>query len=268
MKIVSFYYHAPILSGVENLIRFYHKRGYRFISVEELLFVMQSGKKVKDKLAFLSLDDGWKQNFDLLPIIEKYQVPICIFVSTQPVIEGNFWWEYVGKVRDKQGVNEFKLLPYKEFYSQLSEIKKNELLPRSAMTVDEVKIISQHPLVSVQAHTVNHPILTSVPDDVLEMEMRESKKILEEWTGKKIIAFSYPNGRNTNRESNMAKKYFKIAFTTIQQHISTEDDIMLLPRYSLTGQWPRDLLKVKGIWWKIKNIVQFVGIKKAKTIYG
>lgn len=268
MKIISFYYHAPIAEGVEKIIVFYQKRGYRFISVEELLEIMKAGQSVNERLAFLSLDDGWKQNFELLPIIEKYQVPICIFVSTQPVVEGNFWWEYVGKVRDKDGVNEFKLLPYEEFYCQLAEMKKTLTLPRSAMTIDDVKKISKHPLVSIQAHTVNHPILTSVPDDVLEKELRDSKRILEDWTGKKIIAFSYPNGRNTIRESEMARKYFDIAFTTIQQHISIEDDIMLLPRYSLTGQWPRDLLKVKGIWWRLKQIVQIIGIKRAKNIYG
>lgn len=267
MKITSFYYHAPIVDGVEKIIRHYKKRGYRFISVEELLKIMQAGKPVKEMLAFLSLDDGWKQNFDLLPVIEKYQVPMCIFVSTQPVIEGNFWWEYVEKVRDKEGVNQFKLLPYDEFYRQLDEIKKKITLQRSAMTIEEVKEISKHPLVSVQAHTVNHPILTSVPDDVLEMELRGSKKILEEWIEKKIFAFSYPNGRNTARESEMARKYFDISFTTIQKHISIDDDIMLLPRYSLTGQWPRDLLKVKGIWWKMKSLVRLFGIKRKKTIY-
>ena len=268
MKIISLYYHAPIVSGVEKMIVHYQKRGYRFISVEELLEIMRAGKPMKEKLAFLSLDDGWKQNIDLLPVIGKYQVPVCIFVSTQPVIEGNFWWEYVGKVCDKDGVNQFKLLPYEEFYQKLNDIKKEITLPRSAMTVEEVKRIALHPLVSIQAHTVNHPILTSVPDDVLDMELKDSKKILEKWTGKKIIAFSYPNGRNTSRESEMARKYFDIAFTTIQHHICVEDDIMLLPRYSLTGQWPRDLLKVKGVWWRLKQILQFVGIKRAKTIYG
>ena len=214
------------------------------------------------------MDDGWKQNFELLPIIEKYNVPICIFVSTEPVISGNYWWEFVGKVRDKVGVNQFKLLPYDEFYKQLAEIKKTIHLDRTAMTVEEVKKISSHPLVSIQAHTVNHPILTSVPDDILEMEMRNSKKTLEEWTGKEIFAFSYPNGRNTSRESNMAHKYFDIAFTTIQQHIHLSDNIMLLPRYGLTGQWPRDLLKEKGIWKRLKHFARSLGIKKPKTIYG
>lgn len=267
MKIVSLYYHAPICSGFEKMIRYWQKRGYRFVSVEEICYLFHDRKEIKEKLAFISLDDGWYQNFEILPIIEKYNVPVCIFVSTQPVIEGNYWWEYVGEVRDKQGINLFKTLPYDEFYNQLENIKKSVSIPRSAMTVDEVKKISRHPLISIQAHTVNHPILTSVPDDILEMEMRDSKKILEKWTGKKVFAFSYPNGRNTIRESETASKYFDIAFTTIQQNIDINDNIMLLPRYSLTGQWPRDLLKVKGVWWRLKHAAQFLGIKKARTIY-
>lgn len=268
MKIVSFYYHAPRPEGMEKIIKYYQKREYRFISVEELLEYKLLRKPVKERLAFISLDDGWKQNLELLPLIEKYNVPICIFVSTQPVIDGNFWWEYIEKLYDKEKVNLFKLLPYDEFYRQLNEIKKQFVLPRSAMTVEEVIEISKHPLISIQAHTVNHPILTSVPDNILEMELRDSKKLLEEWTGNQIVAFSYPNGRNSFREIEVARKYFKISFTTIQQHISIDDDIMLLPRFSLTGQWPRDLLKVKGIWWRLKHLFQFFGFKKPKTIYG
>lgn len=259
MKILSFYYHAPIIDGVEKIIKYYQKRGYRFISVEELVEIVQKTEKVTEKLAFISLDDGWRQNFDLLPVIEKYNVPVCIFISIEPVLSGNFWWEYVSRVRDKSGLEKFKNLPYEEFYNQLREIKSRVKLERSAMTKEEVIEIAQHPLVSIQAHTVNHPILTTQPDDVVDMEMRESKRILEEWTGKKIIAFSYPNGRNTKRESDTARKYFDISFTTIQGHIDINQDIMLLPRYGLTGQWPRDLLKVWGIWKVIKKLGTKIG---------
>ncbi|MCQ2246610.1 MAG: polysaccharide deacetylase family protein [Bacteroidaceae bacterium] len=267
MKIISLYYHDPIISGFEKMIKYWQKRGYRFISIDEMRDIMLSKKEIKEKIAFITLDDGWKQNLELLPIIEKYNVPICIFISIQPVIDGNFWWEYVGKVYDKQGVNEFKLLPYEEFYKQLNTIKEKVTLTRSAMTIEEVKQISKHPLVSLQAHTVNHPILTSVPDDVLEMELKDGKEILEDLIDKKVYAFSYCNGRNTERESGMARKYYDIAFTTVQNNIQITDDIMLLPRFSLTGQWPRDLLKVKGIWWKIKHLAQSIGLKKKKTIY-
>lgn len=262
MKIISLYYHDPIIEGVEKMIIYYQKRGFRFISVVELLAIMQEGKPLQEKLAFISLDDGWKQNFELLPIIEKYHVPVCIFVATEPVLSGNFWWEYVSKFRDKRELEEFKKLPYKEFYRQLEEMKSQIKLKRSAMTKEEVIAISHHPLVSIQAHTVNHPILTTQPDDVVEMEMREGKKILEEWIGKEVFAFSYPNGRNTCRESNMARKYYDIAFTTKQKHIHIGKDIMLLPRYGLTGQWPRDLFKAWGLWKVLKMICVKLGVKR------
>lgn len=261
MKILSFYYHAPTISGVEKMIRHNQKRGYRFISVEELLMIMKNRKPVTEKLAFMSLDDGWKQNFELLPVIEKYNVPICIFISTEPVLSGNFWWEYVSKTRNRAELEKFKNLPYEDFYNQLQKIKSQIKLERSAMTKDEVIEISKHPLVSIQAHTVNHPILTTQPDEVVEMEMKESKHILEEWTGHKIFAFSYPNGRNTKREADTARKYFDISFTTIHGHIHKGQDIMLLPRYGLTGQWPRDLLKAWGIWKVIKRLGTMVGYK-------
>ncbi len=266
-KIISLYYHNPIISGFEKMIKYWQRRGYRFISINEVREIMMSEKNLNEKLAFITLDDGWKQNLELIPIIEKYNVPVTIFVSTQPVVEGNFWWEYVGQVYDKQGVNQFKLQSYDEFYKNLNSIKARINLSRSAMTIDEVKKISQHPLISIQGHTVNHPILTSVPDNVLEMELKDGKRILEEWIGQEVFAFSYPNGRNTARESNVARKYYDMAFTTVQNNIYLTDDIMLLPRYSLTGQWPRDILKAKGIWWKVKHIAQFLGLKKAKTIY-
>ena len=247
-------------TGVEKMITFFQKRGYRFISVKELLKIIQNGN-VTEKLAFISFDDGWKQNMDILPIIEKYNVPICIFVATGPILEGNFWWEYVSKTCNRAELENFKKLPYEEFYRQLKELKSHIKLERSAMTKDEVIEISRHPLISIQAHTVNHPILTTQPDDVVDMELKESKRILEEWTGREIFAFSYPNGRNTRRESDAARKHFDIAFTTIQEHIHVGQDIMLLPRYGLTGQWPRDLLKVFGVWKVLKKIGNIVGYK-------
>ena len=44
-------------------------------------------------MAFISLDDGWRGNLKLLPIFEKYKVPMCIFITTGPIESGNYWWE-------------------------------------------------------------------------------------------------------------------------------------------------------------------------------
>ena len=149
-SIKSLYYHAPSPDGFERLIRYYIKRGYRFIDVSELLLILSSKQKAIEKLAFVSLDDGRRANLQLLPIIEKYNIPICIFVSTDPLESGNYWWDFVIKERGVQKMNEFKELSYNDFYSQLSEMQKRNVIPRTSLTVDEVKMLSRHPLVSIQ----------------------------------------------------------------------------------------------------------------------
>lgn len=250
--IKSLYYHNPSVQGFEKMVAYYQKRGYRFIDLQELYDILGTRKPLTEKLAFVSFDDGWQGNLHLIPIIEKYQVPICIFVATKPLESGNFWWEYVAKYMGVKKMFQFKNLPYGEFYKQLAEIKQQITLNRSAMTKEQMNDLAKHPLVTIQSHTVNHPILTNSPDYVLDMELKSSKETLEAYTGNQVYAFSYPNGSLTSREVDACKRYYKLAFTTEQRHIKLSDDLYLLPRYALTGQYYRDLLKVWGIWKWVK----------------
>jgi len=254
-SIKSLYYHSPSAKGFEQMLLHYINNGYRFIDVDELYSVFVNRKEIKEKLAFVSLDDGRRGNLQLIPIIEKYSVPICIFVSTEPLESGNYWWDFVIKERGVRKMIEFKDLTFDDFYSQLAEMQKRNVLQRTALTVDEVKMLAEHPLVSIQSHTVHHPILTHVPSDVLLSELSESKSYLENLTGKEVFAFSYPNGSLTSREVEACKRHYKLAFTTEQRHIKLNDDLFLLPRYALTGQYYRDLLKVWGIWKWIKKVL-------------
>ena len=136
--IKSLYYHNPNSMGFEKMIVYYIRKGYRFIDLEELYTILKTKKTIREKLVFISLDDGWKGNFQLIPVIEKYHVPICIFVATEPLVSGNYWWEYVMKEMGIKQMFEFKKLPYTDFYKQLAEIKKRNLLERSSITKEEL----------------------------------------------------------------------------------------------------------------------------------
>ncbi len=250
----SLYYHNPKPEGFEAVIRHLHSKGYKFISIDELYDRLKRND-AKGKLAYVSLDDGWQGNLKLIPIIEKYNVPITIFIAVKPITDGNYWWEFVAKKIGYSKMQDFKNLPHEEFESQLKQIKAEiGKLERSAMTIDELKKVAKHPLVSIQSHTVNHPILTKLPEDLLDFELKESKKQLEAITDKEVFAFSYPNGSLTNREINATKKYYKIAFSTEQNNIRISDNIYTLPRYALTGDYNRDLLKLYGLWKYIRKI--------------
>lgn len=253
-SIHSIYYHNPNPNGVEKMIIYHLKMGYRFISLAELYEILKQKITPKEKLAFVSLDDGWLGNLSLLPVIEKYKVPICIFVATEPIKSGNFWWEYVCDAIGRKGMLEYKKLPYMDFYSKLKTHKSSISLERSALTKNDVILLGKHPLVTIQSHSVNHPILTNVPSDILEMELNDSKIELENLIKREVYAFSYPNGSLSKREVDACKNIYSMAFTTEQRNISISDDIYMLPRYALTGNVFRDLLKIWGIWKLIKRI--------------
>ncbi len=254
-KIHSLYYHNPEVVGFEKMMRWHLKHGYRFVSLAELRSILAERRQVKERLAFISFDDGWRGNLSLLPVVERYNVPICIFVATEPIRNGNFWWEFVAKEIGYSQMQDFKQLPYAEFCSQLAGFRQRNPLERSAMTADELAKLSKHPLVTIQSHTVSHPILTNVPDDVLECELSDSKRQIEALTNKEVFAFSYPNGSLSEREVEAARRHYALAFTTEQRNINpTTDDLHLLPRYALTGNYHRDLLKLWGVWKIIKKI--------------
>ena len=227
-----------------------------FIDLDVFYAIVVDGKKLPQKrVVFLSFDDGWRSNLQLLPVIEKYNVPITIFVSTASVCEGNYWWEYVLNLHGRDMVERMKMLPYDEFCEAVNGMKIRCTLDRSAVDETELQKLINHPLVSIQSHTVSHPILTNCPDAVLEYELSESKRFLEDKTKGDVIAFSYPNGDVGDREKNAVKKAgYKLAFTTQAHNIGLDTiDEFLIPRMAMNtwGGKYENFSKILGIWQKI-----------------
>lgn len=249
-NIKSIYCHNPSPIQLEHILRWLIHRNYRFLSVDELYHCLTDKHTVEGKLAFISLDDAWRSNLELVPIIEKYNVPITIFVPIEPVKSGNYWWEYVPR-EEREAI---KRLDYNEFCHHVTKERQTKTLERSCMTAEEISLLARHPLVSIQSHTLTHPILTCLPDELLEREINESKRQLEAIIGQEVNYFSYPNGTYTTREIEVVRKAYKMAFTTDLHYISLNDDILALPRIEITGRRYRDLLKIYNIWPTIRKI--------------
>lgn len=249
-KIKSIYYHNPTPIQLERTICWLLFKGFRFISSDELFYNFSQKCPIHEKLVYLSLDDAWRGNLLLVPIIEKYHVPITIFAPVEPVEKGNYWWEYVQrKEREK-----YKNLNYVDFCEAVSLLREKQTLVRSCMTSEELRKLAQHPLVSIQSHTLTHPILTVLPNELLRKELKDSKEKLESMIGCDVNYFSYPNGTYTAREVEAAREIYKMAFTTDLHDITNEDDILALPRIEITGRYQRDKLKFYNIWPFIRKI--------------
>lgn len=212
---LSLYFHDPLPDRFESILKWCKSKNYRFIDIQECYDILSGKIKQEGKVAYISFDDGWRSNLGLIPIVEKYQAPITIFVSIDPLLSGNYWWEYALasggiRIRDKM-----KLLNYNDFTSELEGLKKEFSLERSAMTKQELLKISSNRFISIQSHTMSHPILINCNNEILEYELKNSKEYLENLLNKEIEAFSYPNGDFSIREIEAVKKAgYKMAFTT------------------------------------------------------
>lgn len=60
---------------------------------------------------------------------------------------------------------------------------------------DQVREMVESGLISFGAHTVSHPVLSRCPPAVQEREIAESKRRVEEETGRRCTSFAYPNGK-------------------------------------------------------------------------
>lgn len=260
-KFLSIYFHAPSPVLFEQIIVWCKKRGYRFIDINECYNILSCKTKLKEKVVYLSFDDGWNSNLKLLPIVEKYNAPITIFVATEPIERGNYWWEYAGKAKEPNKIPKMKKLEHSKFIEELEILKKEIKLERSSITEDELDVLAKHPLVSLQSHTVTHPILTNCSQETLDWELLKSKKYLEENTGEEVFAFSYPNGDVGDREVNAVEKAgYKIAFTTKAHKIVTTSpgNLYLIPRKAINtlGGKYENLAKIIGVWQKTFNLLK------------
>ena len=83
-----------------QLIGYYVRHGYRFISPADLL----RGLDADEKYAMITFDDGYFNNTLALPVLEEFGVPAVFFISTDHVRKNKcFWWDVLYRPRRSEG---------------------------------------------------------------------------------------------------------------------------------------------------------------------
>jgi len=205
MRLLRYHFNPlPLMEGIEKL---------------------QAGG-LPDRAVCVTFDDGYADNaVHALPVLEKYGIPATVFVSTGFLDGGRMWNDSVIEtvrkfegeeldLRDiglgcfKVGTIPERLVAVEEIIGQIKHLdpdvritfvreieKEVSALPDDLMmTSDQVRLLAQRGL-TIGAHTVNHPILSSVSDDTARREIEEGKTHLEELIQKDIEVFAYPNGK-------------------------------------------------------------------------
>jgi peptidoglycan/xylan/chitin deacetylase (PgdA/CDA1 family) len=133
------------------------RRGVRFVSLDELVRRLNSGPDEEPRIAAVTFDDGWTDQYDhALPVLERLRVPATFFVTTEHLRHGR---EIPGK-----------------------------------MGRDVIQSLARQG-VAIGSHTRTHPHLPGVDEDAkLFDEVRGSKQDLEDLLGKPVTLFAYPGG--------------------------------------------------------------------------
>ena len=208
------------------------ERGFEFISPVNLLSATDPAKK---QILF-TLDDGYYNNYRLLPMLEEYQVPACWFVSTGPIAERKaFWWDTLYRHALKSGKSRAEC---NRWGKQLKRLKNHDieaLLKKEfgadcltpvgdldrPVTPDELKDFAAHPLIHVGNHTRDHAILTNYTLEEARGQISAAQDMLAEWTGVRPEIFSYPNGNQAPAHLPMLDEMgFKLGVSTEFLHNS------------------------------------------------
>jgi peptidoglycan/xylan/chitin deacetylase (PgdA/CDA1 family) len=111
------------------------------------------------------------------------------------------------------------------------------------MDWEEIARLASDPLVTIGAHTVNHPMLQKLPDRLARAEMEMSRGVIEAALGLRPEHFCYPVGDMTSagpREFTIAAELgYKTAVTTQPGVLFRGHDqhLTALPRISVNGEF-------------------------------
>lgn len=213
---------------LDGLIKEMKADGYDFVSMDEACARLRAGGR---RFAAITADDGYRDNLlEALPVLEKHQAPIAVYVAPGLIDRRvDLWWEVVERataarpsltVATARGplqldcstparqaaaairLHEFLITEVAE-EAQRSVVRKiaasagvDSAAParESLMGWDELERFARHPLVTIGAHSVNHYHLSRLTEEKAREEIAACADILEARLGFRPRHMAYPYG--------------------------------------------------------------------------
>lgn len=167
---------------LEQKILEYQKKGYTFVSINDVSLFQVSGFKFH-RFVCVTFDDGYRDNYTLAyPLLKRLGVPFTVYVTTGFIDNRLPMWWY-----------------------------PDECL---GMSTEELKAIDADPLCTIGAHTVSHPKLDSLTREEQYREIADSKQTLEALLGHNIKHFSFPHGAHNADTLDICRQ---LGFHTVAQ---------------------------------------------------
>lgn len=227
---------------------------YKVISLDDIVWRLKNRKSLRRCVA-ITFDDGFRDNYlKAYPILKKYRVPATIFLITGHIESGTPpWFIVLRHIFMKTGKESLNMLLGRHMVSLpmrtkqekraasdrvMAHLKECSDRQRLSFLENLCDVLEVHDFRELEglmlqwsdinemaengilfgAHTVNHPVLSRIPLDTVERQIRESKEIIELKIGKPVTCFAYPFGEKAQYSPAifpiLAKLGFECAVTT------------------------------------------------------
>ena len=217
----------------ERVVRRLRKSKIDLISLDEMHRRL-TAREFPRRFVCITFDDGYRDNNEFAyPILKKYDAPFAIYVATSFADRvGELWWlaleavvaqnELIGlRIDGTDRWFEARNVPekravYDHIYAWLRQLPTEDALRRVVrelttrhridirafchdlcMDWQELAGLAANPLVTIGAHTVNHPILSKVDDKTVRAELENSRAVIEAALGVRPRHLAYPVGDRT-----------------------------------------------------------------------
>jgi len=245
-----------------------------------LMEILQPGslRSERPRVA-LTFDDGWRDNaVNAFPLLQKYQMPASIFLSTDFIgSRQRFWWESIGETlwnshgeKARMHLLEYlqqmgrplpvlcddpdvqrRSLALLHFLQNLKTLSAHDLnrltdecpqesLPQ-ALDWHQVRSLEASGLIRFGPHGASHAILTGLDDQTLDEELSRSRQALLNGCNRPLPVYCYPNGDNDERvRQHVAEHDFPFALGTGTGIYRGTSDPLALPRFGVSQRTARN----------------------------
>ena len=259
--------------SLEKWINLFRKKGFDIVSMDEVCERVKT-KKGRKFIAF-TMDDGYKDNLTFgLPILKELNIPCTVYVSNCfPNNKAVYWWYFLEDYLKNNskidlrpiGINYSKFFSGQEgfvIYNEVRELLRTsdyrthlafatkvcgivnlkELNESLNLTWDEVKELSNDPLITIGGHTLHHVSLRNQPKEVIAEEIFEGTNELSNHLKIPVKHFAYPYGSKDDFSIELISFLEKSKYeTAVINHpgsilLNSKTSLFSIPRMGLTDE--------------------------------
>jgi poly-beta-1,6-N-acetyl-D-glucosamine N-deacetylase len=266
-KVTIIVYHDPDPSTLDFHIAGLKKK-YNIISLKDYLDSRKSGNTagLPPKSLIITLDDGYRSNYKLLPVFRKHKIIPTIFLCSGFIDTNRHFWGT--EVRGESGVGSIRVVPDIDKVNALSKTgfaENREFAIREALLKNE--ILEMKGIIDFQSHTVFHACLPKCTPERARDEIASSKRDLEERYGLTVNALSYPHGDYSPAVEGLARQAgYECGITAELGFNDEKTDIFRLKRIVMRdgASTSEAFVRACGLWGVLRIIAKPILLIRAR----